>query len=785
MTKVNPVPEQSTVRGCPESCFALVQGKILKMKRGNLKKVFINSVLILLGFIFGSGISVFAWVNPSQSPPLGGGVLQTDNSGLKIVTTTQIISGNLTVNTGNVGIGTTNPNNLLQVVDLINFDNTDFNTFLGYQAGKNVVSGAQYNTFIGYQAGFSSSTAASSTADYNTAIGYQALYSNTTGYYNTAVGSSALYSNTEGTHNTALGSSALYSNTEGYYNIAIGRNALYSNTEGGYNIAIGRNALYSNTSNFNNIAIGNNALYSNSGGSYNTAVGNNALYSNTTGLYNTAIGIFALYSNTEGGVNTAVGPYALYNNTTGDSNTAVGDGALLRNTTGYYNTAVGSNAGSYTGDSTTSNATSTYSVYLGAHTRASFSGATNEIVIGYGAVGAGSNSVVLGNDSITRTILKGNVGIGTTTPTAKLHLIHPSRGEIKLLATSGVGHDFGYNGGIDSIFWFTHTGTSTGYTLFRWDDGISSRDLLYIGNNGNVGIGTTTPEARLHIVGGGTTDVPIVKIYGGNSRDAPLELRAVGSDGVTALGIIEAVGVGGHSGTATEPEGLHLRSFKIVNGVFYDSWMRFMGSKFSFENGNVGIGTSTPSQRLTVVGNIGIQAGSNAFIGTLDNYALSLRTNNTDRIFITNAGNVGIGTTAPSTRLAVAGLTSSQAGRTICSDPSGNFYYYVGSCVSSSIKYKTNIQNLGIGLETLLKLRPVTFEFKKDYGGYDGTIHMGFIAEEVEKVSPLLVDYNNGEVSGVRYNEMTALIVKSIQEQQKEIEDLKKEVEELKRIITR
>jgi hypothetical protein len=689
MTKVNPVPEQSTVRGCPESCFALVQGKILKMKRGNLKKVFINSVLILLGFIFGLGISVFAWVNPSQSPPLGGGVLQTDNSGLKIVTTTQIISGNLTVNTGNVGIGTTNPNNLLQVVDLINFDNTDFNTFLGYQAGKNVVSGAQYNTFIGYQAGFSSSTAASSTADYNTAIGYQALYSNTTGYYNTAVGSSALYSNTEGTHNTALGSSALYSNTEGYYNIAIGRNALYSNTEGGYNIAIGRNALYSNTSNFNNIAIGNNALYSNSGGSYNTAVGNNALYSNTTGLYNTAIGIFALYSNTEGGVNTAVGPYALYNNTTGDSNTAVGDGALLRNTTGYYNTAVGSNAGSYTGDITTSNATSTYSVYIGANTRASFSGATNEIVIGYGAVGAGSNSVVLGNDSITRTILKGNVGIGTTTPNYKLDVV----GDV------------------------------------RWSGFVRNNIIVPGGFFGCIG-----------------TD------YCG---DAPLEGLKVGFGGIFLPGT---------SGT---------------------NQLRINFGNLVLVNGNVGIGTTTPSQRLTVVGNIGIQAGANAFIGTLDNYALSLRTNNTDRIFITNAGNVGIGTTAPSTRLAVAGLTSSQAGRTICSDPSGNFYYYVGSCVSSSIKYKTNIQNLGIGLETLLKLRPVTFEFKKDYGGYDGTIHMGFIAEEVEKVSPLLVDYNNGEVSGVRYNEMTALIVKSIQEQQKEIEDLKKEVEELKRIITR
>jgi cell division septum initiation protein DivIVA len=47
------------------------------------------------------------------------------------------------------------------------------------------------------------------------------------------------------------------------------------------------------------------------------------------------------------------------------------------------------------------------------------------------------------------------------------------------------------------------------------------------------------------------------------------------------------------------------------------------------------------------------------------------------------------------------------------------------------------------------------------------------------------VDYNNGEVSGVRYSELTALIVKSIQEQQNEIKDLKKEIEELKKMITR
>jgi hypothetical protein len=59
---------------------------------------------------------------------------------------------------------------------------------------------------------------------------------------------------------------------------------------------------------------------------------------------------------------------------------------------------------------------------------------------------------------------------------------------------------------------------------------------------------------------------------------------------------------------------------------------------------------------LTVKGNINIQAGQNASIGTIDNYALSLKTNNVNRVFITNDGNVGIGTTAPVALLDLKGL---------------------------------------------------------------------------------------------------------------------------------
>jgi hypothetical protein len=111
---------------------------------------------------------------------------------------------------------------------------------------------------------------------------------------------------------------------------------------------------------------------------------------------------------------------ALFSNTTGYSNTANGMNALYSNTTGNYNTALGNNSGYFIADGATANATSTNSIYLGANTKALASGDTNEIVIGYNATGLGSNTAVLGNSSITTTVLQGNVGIGTTAPSSIL-----------------------------------------------------------------------------------------------------------------------------------------------------------------------------------------------------------------------------------------------------------------------------------------------------------------------------------------------------------------------------
>lgn len=149
-----------------------------------------------------------------------------------------------------------------------------------------------------------------------------------------------------------------------------------------------------------NVFIGLSTGSSNTSGSNNTAVGTDAFYSNVTGWNNTAIGFQSLYSNTTGNRNLANGLKSLNANTTGIQNTANGYRALYANTTGSNNVASGFDAGMYT-NAGASNLTSGASTYLGNDTRSSASGNTNETVIGGSARGNGSNTVTLGNGSIT------------------------------------------------------------------------------------------------------------------------------------------------------------------------------------------------------------------------------------------------------------------------------------------------------------------------------------------------------------------------------------------------
>ena len=178
----------------------------------------------------------------------------------------------------------------------------------------------------------------------------------------------------------------------------------------GHSVFIGESAgLNDDLSDNRNTFIGYEAGITNTTGANNLAIGYTTLRSNTTGTHNSAIGHATFRSNTIGTHNSAVGYVALYSNTTGIHNSAVGHAALYSNTIGNNNVALGGSAGRYHANGTTLLTDPENSVYIGNNAKGKDNADNNSIVIGYTAVGLGANTVVLGNDNITTTALKGNV----------------------------------------------------------------------------------------------------------------------------------------------------------------------------------------------------------------------------------------------------------------------------------------------------------------------------------------------------------------------------------------
>jgi hypothetical protein len=149
---------------------------------------------------------------------------------------------------------------------------------------------------------------------------------------------------------------------------------------------------------------------------------------------------------------------------------------------------------------------------------------------------------------------------------------------------------------------------------------------------------------------------------------------------------------------------------------------------------------------------------------------------NSGKAIITPDGNVGIGTAVPSDKLDVAGgfirLQRDTGGISqLCINGLGR----ISNC-SSSRRYKNNIADWHSGLSLLSRLRPVTFDWK------ESKVHdLGLVAEEVAEVEPLLVTHNDkGEIEGVKYDRMGVVLINAIREQQTQIEALQKENLEIK-----
>ncbi len=161
-------------------------------------------------------------------------------------------------------------------------------------------------------------------------------------------------------------------------------------------------------------------------------------------------------------------------------------------------------------------------------------------------------------------------------------------------------------------------------------------------------------------------------------------------------------------------------------------------------------------------GNTNIAVGRNA------GQALSVGSNN---IYIgnntgaaTEGGRLRIGEEGVQTDAFVAGISANVvAGSPVLVNGSSEL-----GVAASSLRFKHAVRDMGDSSGMLMSLRPVTFRYREEYVGPDDTTHFGLVAEEVAKVAPDLVHFDDeGRPFSVRYEFLAPLLLNEVQKQQR------------------
>lgn len=210
----------------------------------------------------------------------------------------------------------------------------------------------------------------------------------------------------------------------------------------------------------------------------------------------------------------------------------------------------------------------------------------------------------------------GNVGIGTVDLASKLHL--------KVAASSApIGAIT-----VDVQSFGTSANAKSSYYFRVRDIGAGPSTPFYIQGDGNVGIGTPTPEAKLHIVApaGAPANLRLLGSELTDTNDGTLHLRSGGSfvtfDGGDNIGIgVLKPEAKLHIATPSgEPANIRLLGSELTDTNDGILRIRSGGSLVAFDgNDKLGIGTTQPSGKLDVVGNTFIRRG----IGLEDKIILS------------------------------------------------------------------------------------------------------------------------------------------------------------------
>ncbi len=527
-------------------------------------------------------------------------------------------------------------------------------------------------------------------------------------------------------------------------------------TTGNGDSFFGKNAGQANTSGSGNAFFGNDAGKANSSGDFNSFFGASAGLVNSTGTRNSFFGTSAGSANT-GNDNSFFGFFAGQLNSTGTRNSAFGGHAGSSNSIGNDNSFFGDNAGANNGAYSNS--------FFGSGAGGSNTGGFQNSFFGKGAGQAnlaGNNNAFFGHNAGFNSNANDNsffgVGAGSQITTGT--------GNAFVGKSAGPANQQGNN---NSFFGKSTGGNSTGSnntligasadafgaitnaTAIGANARVTQSNSLVLGSingiNGgtadtNVGIGTTAPANRLHVVGSAS----ITGSLGVGTTAPATNLHVVGNTGITGnLGI----------GTTSPAEALDVsvNSGHVLLGN--------AGCNAGFTG--LGFGSSLAGcANYSMLGN-----GTDTIVNRPTGGSIAFREANATQMSIAPGGAVTIGgDTAINGTLTLRNFDLGGSSQ-VCVKAVFPSTYIFSTC-SSSLRYKTNLKPYQAGLDLINRLRPITFDWKAD-----GMHDLGFGAEEVAAVEPLLVTHNaQGQIEGVKYDRISAALVNAVKEQQKQIDQL-------------
>jgi hypothetical protein len=417
---------------------------------------------------------------------------------------------------------------------------------------------------------------------------------------------------------------------------------------------------------------------------------------------------------------------------------------------------------------------------------------------------------------------EGKVGIGTTSPEDVLLHIRRYGDQLKL------GHV-----NQPSMEWILGVDATANLSFEKEGD---SSPTICFANNGEVGIGTSNPYAKLDVRGSALFDGDVG--IGTSSPTAELDVRGgavfnesggnhdfrIEGDGDANLFFADAstdrVGIGttnpvnakldvrGNSATAIY--GSSTNSYGIIGGSSRSSMAGVLGEALSslswgvygynpyggvavrgwssggwagyfvgdvYASGNIGIGEDTPSSKLEVDGTIeasGLKLNATGNEGSIESCDQIIGYN--DLRFYGNPGSVDL-------------MIESGGDVGVGTWTPAYQLDVAGQChatsfpTSSDARFKTNVTPLTNVLEKLEKIRGVSFDWNKLYeslGRSTGHTEIGVIAQEVEAVFPELVTtWSDEDYKAVEYGRLAAVLIEAIKELKAQNEVLKQRIEKL------